>query len=114
MWTLAERTTIQALFKREIPISLIVHILMKNRRDGWMKVKKQVKIIGILAFCKYYGYFRYYYEWPILWHLQGRTQYQRSRGRYKIRHFRLMLGLVLCGRAAELGKLYVHHPQLVM
>ena len=114
MWTLAERITIQALLKREIPISVIIYTLMKNRRGGWMKVKKQVKIIGIVAFLKHYGFFRYFYIWPILSIIRAPPDYQRARGRYKLRRFRLMLGLVLCGQAAELAKLHVHHTQLVM
>jgi hypothetical protein len=51
MWTLAERTTIQALLKHEIPISVIIYTLLKNRStNAWTKLKKTLKSLIIIAY----------------------------------------------------------------
>ena len=51
MWTLAERTTIQALLKREIPIAVIIYTLMKNRpTNAWTKLKETLKSLNIAAY----------------------------------------------------------------
>ena len=51
MWTLAERTTIQALLKHEIPTSVIIYTLMKNRpTNAWTKLKKTLKSLNIVAY----------------------------------------------------------------
>ena len=52
MWTAAERTFIQSLIKRDIPLPIIVKILLKNREGGlnkWKHLKMMINIIGYLA-----------------------------------------------------------------
>ena len=42
MWTHAERTAIQSLLRRGIPIAIIIHILLMNRHrgvTGWRVVR---------------------------------------------------------------------------
>jgi len=53
MWTAAERTFIQSLLKRDIPLHIIVKILLKNREGGlnkWKHVKMMINIIGYLSY----------------------------------------------------------------
>jgi hypothetical protein len=56
MWTLSERTFIQSLLNRQIPIAVIVHILLKNRERGmnkWGEVKFTVNLIRLIAWWRY-------------------------------------------------------------
>ena len=57
MWTHAERTTIQSLLRRGIPIAVIVHILLMNRHRGttrgWPVARQMLALAGsALAFSR--------------------------------------------------------------